>query len=112
MPQGRPAIPRELERELFVEAGYRCAIPTCRAVAPLVIEHIADWAEVREHKFENTIVLCANCHGLKGEGQRQLSRAALRQYKANLGLLNHRYSALERRLLEDFARPELESAAE
>lgn len=49
----------------MVEADHRCAIPTCRAVAPLVFEHIEDWAKVREHKFENMIVLCANCNGLK-----------------------------------------------
>jgi hypothetical protein len=48
------------------------------------------------------IVLCRNCHGLKGDKPRQVSRAALRQYKANLGLLNFRYGELERRLLEDF----------
>lgn len=104
MAEGRPAIPRALERELFIEAGYRCAIPTCRAVAPLQIDHIEDWAGVQEHRFENMIVLCANCHGLKGEKPRQVNRVALRQYKASLGLLNHRYGELERRLLEDFGR--------
>jgi HNH endonuclease len=103
MPSKRDAIPNELQRQLFVEAGYRCAIPTCRAVAPLHIEHIDDYAKVKEHKFENMIVLCANCHGLKGNKPRQLDRKALRQLKANLGLLNHRYGDLERRLLEDFA---------
>jgi hypothetical protein len=103
MPGNREAIPNELQRQLFVEAGYRCAIPTCRAVAPLQIEHIDDYAKVKEHKFENMIVLCANCHGMKGNGPRQLDRKALRQFKANLGLLNHRYGDLERRLLEDFA---------
>jgi hypothetical protein len=103
MPSNRDAIPNELQRQLFVEAGYRCAIPTCRAVAPLHIEHIDEYAVVKEHKFENMIVLCANCHGLKGSGPRQLDRKALRQFKANLGLLNHRYGDLERSLLEDFA---------
>src|SRR5262245_32608370 len=104
MPQGRPAIPRELERALLIEAGYRCAIPTCRAVRPLEIDHIEDYAKVKEHKFENMIVLCGNCHGMKGEGPRELNRAALRQFKANLSLLNHRYGDLERRLLDEFAR--------
>lgn len=103
MPEGRPDIPRELERALFLEAGHRCAIPTCRAVAPLIIEHIDDWAMVREHRFENMIVLCANCHGLKGEGPRKLDRKALRQYKINLGVINNRYSDFERRVLEFFA---------
>lgn len=87
----------------MVEAGHRCAIPTCRAVAPLQIEHIDDWAKVREHRFENMIVLCANCHGLKGNGARRLDRSALRQYKANLATINNRYGDLERQLLEWFA---------
>jgi hypothetical protein len=103
MPEGRPAIPRPLERELFVEAGFRCAIPTCRAVSPLQIEHIEDWVKVREHKFENMIVLCANCHGRKGSGRGQIDRTALRQYKANLALLNHRYGDFERRIIDHFS---------
>lgn len=102
MPQDRPSIPRPLERELFVEAGYRCAIPTCRAAAPLQIDHIEDWAKVREHKFENMIVLCSNCHGRKGSRRGQIDRTALRQYKANLSILNHRYGEFERRVLDHF----------
>jgi hypothetical protein len=101
MPEGRPPIPSPLERELRMEAGYRCAI--CRAVGPLVIDHIEDWAKVREHKFDNMIVLCANCHGLKGNRRGQIDRTALRQYKANLALLNHRYGDFERRILDYFA---------
>lgn len=103
MPEDRPPIPRPLERELFIEAGYRCAIPTCRTIAPLQIDHIEDWAKVREHKFENMIVLCANCHGRKGDKRGQIDRMALRQFKANLALLNHRYGEFERRILDYFA---------
>jgi|ERR1022692_109825 hypothetical protein len=103
MPNRRDHIPRELERALLIESGHRCAIPTCRAVAPLEIDHIDDWARVREHKFENMIVLCRNCHGLKGDGPRQLNRQALRQYKVNLGVVNSRYGDTERRVLEFFA---------
>lgn len=103
MPEGREAIPRELERDLLIEAGYRCAIPTCRTVAPLEIDHIDDYAGVKEHKFENMIVLCRNCHGLKGDKRRQLDRKALGQYKANLSVLNNRYGDLERRVLQYFA---------
>jgi hypothetical protein len=99
VPEGRDPIPADLERDLFIEAGYRCAIPTCRAVAPLQIEHIEDWAKVKEHKFANMIVLCANCHGLKGDGPRKLDRKALRQIKSNLGIINGRYGEVERRVL-------------
>jgi hypothetical protein len=103
VPQDRPPIPRPLERELFIEAGYRCSIPTCRAVAPLQVDHIEDWARVNEHKFENMIVLCSNCHGRKGSKRGQIDRLALRQYKTNLSLLNHRYGEFERRVLDYFA---------
>ena len=103
MPEDRPPIPRPLERDLFVEAGYRCAVPTCRAFAPLQIDHIEDWSRVREHRFENMIVLCANCHGRKGDKRGQIDRIALRQFKANLALLNHRYGEFERRILDYFA---------
>jgi hypothetical protein len=99
VPQGRPPIPAELERALFIEAGYRCAIPTCGAVGPLTVEHIEDWARVKKHEFANMLVLCRNCHGLKGEGPRRLDRKALRQIKANLGIINGRYGEMERRVL-------------
>jgi hypothetical protein len=99
VPEGRPSISADLERALFVEAGFRCAIPTCRATEPLEIDHIEDWARVKEHRFVDMIVLCRNCHGLKGKGPRKLDRKALRQIKANLGIINGRYDEMERRVL-------------
>ncbi|MFJ1528222.1 HNH endonuclease [Streptomyces mirabilis] len=99
MPEGRPAIPAELRRQVLVEAGHRCAVPTCRQ-HPVDIEHITDWATVKKHEFENLIALCPTCHRRKGTGPDQIDRKALRQYKANLAVLNSRYSGLERRLIE------------
>ncbi|WP_407674439.1 HNH endonuclease [Nonomuraea glycinis] len=108
MPQGRSPIPAALKRELLVEAGHRCAIPTCRAPAPLEFEHIEEWAKVKRHDFANMIVLCANCHGRKGSGPNQIDRKSLHQYKANLSLVNSRYGELERRVLTYYAqRPDL-----
>lgn len=104
MSSERIPIPAALERALMIEAGYRCAIPTCRTSQPLEIEHIDDYAKVKEHTFENMIVLCRNCHGMKGSGPRSLDRKALKQLKANLGHINHRYNDTERRILEHFAR--------
>ena len=105
MPQGRPRIPAEIERAVFIEAGHRCAIPNCKQTEGLQVEHIDDYAEVRKHEFENLILLCALCHirKQKTSGPRKLDRTALRQYKANLGLLNGRYSDVERRVLVYFA---------
>lgn len=99
---GRLDIPNELERALMLEAGYRCAVPICRMAHPLHIDHIDDYAKVLRHEFSNMIVLCANCHGLKGEGPRRLDRKALRQLKASLSIVNGRYNDIERRILEHF----------
>ncbi|MGW5259669.1 HNH endonuclease signature motif containing protein [Microbispora sp. NPDC004025] len=105
MAEGRPRIPADIERAVFMEAGHRCAIPTCKQTEGLQIEHIDDYAKVKKHEFDNLILLCANCHARKqnGTGPRKLDRKALRQYKANLGLLNSRYGDVERRVLVYFA---------
>ena len=97
----RPAIGAALRRQVLIEAGHRCAIPTCRA-HPVEIEHIDDWVTVREHRFENLIALCPTCHARKGNRPGQIDRQSLKIYKANLALLNIRYGEYERRLLEQF----------
>lgn len=101
----RDHIPAEIKRAVFTEAGHRCAIPACKETSALDIEHIDDYARVRTHEFENLILLCAVCHRRKEKNTnaRGLDRKALRQYKANLALLNGRYSDVERRVLEWFA---------
>jgi HNH endonuclease len=102
MPEQRPAIPAELERNLMIEAGYRCAV--CKETSGLVIDHIVEWARVRKHEFNNMIVLCAVCHARKRNNSdpRHISRASLEQIKSNLMILNYRYSDLERRIIEAF----------
>lgn len=95
----RQSIPKELERKVLVEAGHRCAIPSCRQTTT-DIHHIVPYAKVKEHKFENLIVLCCNCHRrcLTGE----IDRKALQMYKQNLGIINSRYIEIEKRLLDQF----------
>lgn len=102
MSDGRPPIPAELERSLFIEAGYRCAL--CKSTDSLVVEHIIEWSKVRNHEFSNMIVLCANCHGRKKSTSdpRHVNRASLQRIKQTLMLLNGRYSDLERRIIEEF----------
>lgn len=96
----RPSIPQELERRVLVEAGHRCAIPTCRHTR-VEIAHIIPWAENKAHEFENLIALCPNCHDLFDKDKR-IDRKSMQIYKANLGVLNQRYGEFERRLLQYF----------
>jgi HNH endonuclease len=103
MAQDRPSIPAQLKRQLLIESGHRCAIPTCRTPTPLEFEHIIDWTISKKHSFENMIVLCANCHGRKGDKSGQIDRKSLAVYKANLSLINGRYNDFEKRVIEYFA---------
>jgi hypothetical protein len=59
-PEGRPEIPAALKRDVLIEAGHRCASPTCKA-ASTEIAHIVPWEKVQTHTFENPDPLCPNC---------------------------------------------------
>jgi hypothetical protein len=85
---------------VLVEAGDRCAIPTCRQ-HPVQVHHIEGYALQPEHRFSDLIALCATCHDRVTRGQ--IDRLAVRRYKANLAILNSRYEPFERRVLLDLA---------
>lgn len=102
----RPPIPMELKREVLLEAGHRCAIPTCRQT-PVEVAHIIPWKEGKEHTFDNLIALCPTCHTRYDKGE--IDRKSMQQYKANLSVLNGRYSDLEKRVLMHFAERPTES---
>ena len=85
---------------MLVEAGHRCAIPTCRQ--PTVdVAHIKPWTEAKEHSFDNLIALCPTCH--RRYDRNEIDRKSMLQYKANLGVLTSRYGDNERRILKWFA---------
>jgi hypothetical protein len=59
---GRQAIPRDVERALYQEAGSKC--PKCGEsnVKVLTVHHIVGHAQAGGHNPDAMIVLCANCH--------------------------------------------------
>lgn len=89
--------PETSERDVLVEAGHRCAIPTCRQF-PVQIQHIEEPAA---DEPDNLIALCSSCHERVTRGY--ITRRSLEQYKANLAVINARYGGLERRALYTFA---------
>lgn len=96
----RKTMPTALKRKVLVEAGHRCAVPTCRQI-PVEVHHIVDYAKVQEHRFENLIALCANCHTLATE--RRIDESSVLQYKRNLAIINGLYEPFERRVLLELA---------
>ena len=98
----REAVSADVIRAVLVEAGHRCAIPTCRATTT-EIAHIVPWAKFQDNSFENLIVLCPNCH-TRFDQKKEIDRMAMKMYKHNLGILNNRYGEFERRLFEVLAK--------
>lgn len=88
----------ELRRRVLVESGHRCAIPTCRHIE-VDVHHIVSWEKRKEHKYENLIALCPNCH--KRADENKIDRKSLRLYKANLRYTHDKFSQLEVDLLFD-----------
>jgi hypothetical protein len=64
-----------------VEAGHRCAIPTCR-YPTTDLHHIIPWETCQTHDFDNLIALCPNCHRRAESGE--IDRKSLRLYKSRL----------------------------
>ena len=92
MTENRPPIPADLERRVLLEAGHRCAIPTCRHIE-VEIHHIIPWNKCKKHEYENLIALCPNCH--KRADSDDIDRKSLRAYKANLRLAHDKFSNFE-----------------
>jgi hypothetical protein len=88
----RPTIPNELRRRVLVEAGHRCAIPTCRYIE-VDIHHIIPWAQCGAHEYENLIALCPNCH--RRADNDDIDRKSLRLYKYNLRFAHDKFTNTE-----------------
>lgn len=69
---------------------------------PVEIAHIEPWSKVQQHTFDNLIALCPN-HHTRFDTEKRIPAASVHRWKANLAVLNGRYSDLERRLLEEAA---------
>ena len=100
MSKERPAIPAELKRKILIEAGHRCAIPQCR-FPTTEIAHIEPYEKVKEHKYENLIALCPNCHTRADKGE--IDRKSLRIYKCILQRLTDKYERFELNVLNELS---------
>jgi hypothetical protein len=89
-------VPTARKRMVLVEAGHRCAIPTCRHPTT-EIAHIVPESQSHDDTFENLIALCAKCQ------KKEIDRQSIRMYKRNLEILNSRYSDFERRVFDQIA---------
>lgn len=68
MSQDRKKLKNSVKIEVLTEAGYRCAVPTCRNILALDIHHIVEVSEGGNDEASNLIALCPTCHALYHRG--------------------------------------------
>ena len=93
---GFEGVLKARKRMALVEAGHRCAIPTCRHPTT-EIAHIVPESQSHDDSFANLIALCPKCQ------KKEIDAQSIRMYKRNLAILNSRYSDFERRVFDQIA---------
>lgn len=78
-----------LKREVLTEAGYRCAVPTCRTILAIDLHHIIEVEEEGPTTLSNLLALCPTCHALYTRGT--ISREAIHVWKTMLVALGHAF---------------------
>lgn len=64
----RTAVPHEVAVEVLAEAGYRCAVPTCRTILAIEPHHIVEISEGNGYVVDNLLAFCPTCHALFQRG--------------------------------------------
>src|SRR6266849_3397548 len=85
----RTTIPINVKREVLAKAGYRCAVPTCRTILAIDLNHIIEVQDGGPNELPNLLALCPNCHALYTRGT--ISRDAINVWKTILVALNHAF---------------------
>lgn len=81
-PRERKNLPVSTKIQVLTEAGYRCAVPTCRMLLAMDIHHIWEVEAGGGDSPSNLIALCPTCHRLYHQGH--ISRESIYAYKSML----------------------------
>lgn len=82
----RKTLSLNTKREVLIEAGYRCGVPTCRTILAIDLHHLVGVSDSGSNEISNLIALCPTCHALHHRGT--ISREALYAWKGTLVALN------------------------
>ncbi len=84
----RQTISPSLRTQLLTEAGYRCAVPTCRTTLAIDLHHIDQVKDDGGNEQSNLIALCPTCHRLYHNGT--IPKDAIRAWKKMLVSLSQK----------------------
>jgi hypothetical protein len=82
----RKALPIHVRTEVLIEAGFRCAVPTCRTILAIDLHHIVKVSQGGPDDASNLLALCPTCHALYHRGE--IAPEAILVWKSMLVSLN------------------------
>ncbi len=88
-PVERTNLSVQIRSQVLTEAGFRCAVPTCRGILALDIDHIWQVSSGGSNDPANLIALCPTCHALRHRGT--ISEEAIFVYKSMIVSLSHAF---------------------
>ena len=91
----RRALSAAVKREVLIEAGYRCGVPTCRAILAIDLHHLVEVSRGGSDALANLIALCPTCHALHHRGT--IPQEALHAWK---GILVAMSAAFDREAID------------
>ena len=83
---GRKSLSQTVRELVLMEAGYKCANPTCRHILTLELHHIVWIRDDGTNDPDNLLALCPNCHSLHTSGH--IPERAIHTWKQLLVSLN------------------------
>lgn len=89
MTSKRVSIPLDVQLAVLVEAGYRCAVPTCHTILAIDLHHMEYVSEDGKNEVSNLLALCPTCHRLHYKGV--IPKEAIRIYKGMLVALSQAF---------------------
>lgn len=60
----RKPVPPDIVIAVLTEAGYRCAVPTCRGILAIDLHHMVEVSIGGGNTVANLLPLCPTCHAL------------------------------------------------
>lgn len=81
-PRERQKLTLNTVTRVLTEAGYRCAVPTCRGILALDMHHLWEVSAGGGDEPSNLIALCPTCHALYHRGT--ISAESIYAYKSML----------------------------
>ena len=89
MAKKRRPIQNAVAIQVLTEAGYRCAVPTCRQILAIDIHHMVEVSEGGGNNPQNLLPLCPTCHALYHRGN--ISPDAIYVWKATIVSLSQAF---------------------